>query len=415
MFPIVAAILLAAGAPAVTHVTAGENWPQFRGPTGDGHSDSVGLPLKWSESENVKWKTPIHGRGWSSPVIRDGQIWMATATEDGTQMFAVCVDAGSGRVVHDLKMRDVAEPAFCHPFNSYASCTPVIEPRRVYVHFGSYGTFAIDTEMGKTIWSRTDLPCDHFRGPGSSPILYGDLLIVHFDGFDFQYVVALDKNTGETVWKKDRAVDYGTDNGDFMKAYSTPIVIRQGDEDLLISPTSKAVLAYEVTTGEERWRVRYEGFSATARPVFDDGLLFINTGFSRAELLAIRAGGRGDVTDSHVEWRAERNIGSKPSPLLVDGLVYNSHDAGTGNCLDAKTGEVVWQARLGGNYTASPLYADGRIYFFNEEGATTVLKPGRTREVLAVNELDDGFMASPAVTGKALILRTKTHLYRIEK
>jgi outer membrane protein assembly factor BamB len=327
----------------------------------------------------------------------------------------VCLDADSGRILHDLKMRDVAEPAFCHPFNSYASCTPVIEPRRVYVHFGSYGTFAIDTEMGKTIWSRTDLPCDHFRGPGSSPILYGDLLIVHFDGFDFQYVVALDKNTGETVWKKDRGIDYGTDNGDFMKAYSTPIVIRQGDEDLLISPTSKAVLAYEVTTGEERWRVRYEGFSATARPVFDDGLLFINTGFSRAELLAIRAGGRGDVTDSHVEWRAERNIGSKPSPLLVDGLVYNSHDAGTGNCLDAKTGEVVWQARLGGNHTASPLYADGRIYFFNEEGATTVLKPGRTREVLAVNELDDGFMASPAVTGKALILRTKTHLYRIEE
>ena len=403
-------VLLAAGS-----ARAADNWPQFRGPTGDGHSAATGLPLTWSETKNVRWKTPLHGRGWSSPVVWGDQIWLTTAREDGTQMFAVCVAAASGNILHDIKLLDVKKPRFCHPLNSYASPTPVVEAGRVYVHFGSYGTACLDTKTGRMLWSRRDLPCNHFRGPGSSPILFGNLLIVHLDGFDYQYIVALDKHSGQTVWKSDRDIDYGTDNGDIMKAYSTPILIEAAGRTQLISPTSKAALAYDPLTGEELWRVRYESFSATARPLFGHGLVYINTGFGKADLLAVRPDGRGDVTLSHVAWKASKRVGSKPSQLLIGDLIYNVHDSGVASCLDAASGTEVWARRVAGQYSASPLYADGRIYFFSHEGNTTVIKPGRRYRKLSVNRLDDGFMASPAVTGKALILRTRTHLYRIEK
>ena len=392
-----------------------ENWPAYRGPSADGHSDATNLPVTWSETENVKWKTPIHGKGWSSPVVWGNQIWMCTATEDGVDMSGVCVDTSSGKILHDIRLFHNEEPAFCHATNSYASCTPAIEEGRVYLHFGSYGTTCLDTKTGKEIWTRRDFECDHYRGPGSSPIIYGDLLIVHFDGFDYQYLVALNKHTGQTVWKRDREIDYGTDNGDLMKAYATPVVIEVDGRPQLISPAAKATLAYDPATGEELWRIRYEQHSAATRPLFGHGLVFISTGFSRAELHAVRPTGSGDVTDSHVAWRVEKSIPSMPSQLLIDDLLYMVDDKGVASCIEAKTGDVVWQERIGGNYAASPLYADGRIYLFSREGKTTVFKPGREYKELAVNQLDDGFMASPAVTGNALILRTMTHLYRIEK
>jgi outer membrane protein assembly factor BamB len=393
---------------------AGDDWPQFRGPTGDGHSDSTGLPVTWSETEHVRWKTPIHGRGWSSPVVLGDQIWITTATEDGKQMSAVCLDRESGKIVHDLLLFENEKPKFCHALNSYASCTPAIDPGRVYVHFGAYGTACLDTTTGKTIWERRDLECDHWRGPGSSPILFENLLIVHYDGYDLQYVVAFNKETGKTVWKIDRKVDYGTTDGDIMKAYCTPIVIDVAGKKQLVSPTSKAALAYDPRTGEELWRVRFGSFSATARPLFGHGLVFINTGFGKADLLAVRPDGMGDVTDSHVEWKVTKSIGSKPSPLLIDGLIYNVHDAGVATCNEATTGKEVWTHRLGGNFSASPIYGDGKIYFLSQEGKTHVVKPGREFTQLAENTLADGFMASPAVTGKSLILRTRSALYRIE-
>ena len=393
---------------------AGNDWPQFRGPTGDGHSDSTGLPVKWSETEHVKWKTPIPGRGWSSPVVLGNQIWITTATEDGKQMSALCVDRESGKIVHDLLLFENEKPKFCHALNSYASCTPVIERGRVYVHFGAYGTACLDTATGKTLWERRDLECDHWRGPGSSPILFENLLIVHYDGYDLQYVVAFNKETGKTVWKIDREVDYGTTDGDIMKAYCTPIVIDVAGKKQLISPTSKAALAYDPRTGKELWRVRFGNFSATARPLFGHGLVFINTGFGKADLLAVRPDGAGDVTDSHIEWKVTKSIGSKPSPLLTDGLIYNVHDQGVATCVEATTGKEVWTHRLGGNFSASPIYGDGKIYFLSQEGKTHVVKPGREFTQLAENTLADGFMASPAVTGKSLILRTRSALYRIE-
>lgn len=400
-------------------VVADDNWPEFRGPHANGHADAADLPLTWSETENVRWKTPIHGRGWSSPVIWDNQIWLTTATEDGKEMFAICVDRETGAIVHDIKLFDVEKPREIHFTNTYASPTPAIEAGRVYLHFGSYGTACVDTAAAQVVWTRRDLPCNHWRGPGSSPILFGDFLVIHYDGYDHQYVVALNKRTGETVWKSDRNVDYGTNNGDFMKAYATPLVIDVRGKLQLISPTSKAVLAYDPLTGEEIWKVRYRGFSTANRPLYGNGMLYVNTGFSKAQLYAIRPDGQGDVTDSHVVWIASKSVPSNPSQLLVDDLIFMVHDGGVATCLDALTGDIIWRKRIQGKYSSSPLYADGRIYFMSHEGKTTVIAPSREYQVLAVNYLgdepDDGFRASPAAVGRALYLRTKTHLYRIEK
>lgn len=414
---LLSALLVFAFASSVVFADADttDNWPQFRGPAGNGHSKATGLPVTWSESENVKWKTPIHGRGWSSPVIWGEQIWMGTATPDGKKMYAVGVHKDTGKILYDILLFENEKPRFCHPMNSYASPSPVIEQGRVYMHFGSYGTACLDTATGKTLWSRRDLPCDHYRGPGSSPILFENLLIVHFDGYDFQYLVALDKETGKTVWKRDRDIDYQTTNGDLKKAYCTPILIEVDGQLQLVSPAAKATIAYDPRTGEPIWKVRYQQHSATARPLFAFGKVYLNTGFPKAQLWAVRPDGKGDITDSHVAWRATKAIGSKPSSLIVDDLIYVISDGGVASCLEAKSGKEVWTERLGGKYSASPLYADGHIYFFSHEGKATVIKPGREYKEVAVDQLDDGFMASPAVTGKALILRTTTHLYRIEK
>ena len=389
-------------------------WPQFRGPDGNGQTEAKDLPLQWSETKNITWKTAIHGRGWSSPVVWAGQVWLTTATEDGTEMFAICIDGTTGKVLRDIKLFDVKKPDEIHATNSYASPTPVIDEENVFVHFGSYGTACLSSRTGQVVWKRRDLPCNHWRGPGSSPILFQDMLIVHLDGYDYQYVVALDKKTGATRWKVDRDIDFETDDGDFKKAFCTPTVISVDRQPQLISPAAKAAIAYDPRNGKELWRIRYDNHSATARPIFGHGLVYINSGFSRANLIAVRPTGRGDVTDSHVSWIVDRGIGSKPSSLLIGDLIYTVHDRGTALCLDARTGESVWQERVGKNFSAAPLFGDEKIYFMDETGTSTVLRPGRRPTVLATNRLDDGCMASPAVLGRALLVRTKTHLYRIE-
>ncbi len=411
--------LLAAILVAPRPLAAEENWPQFRGPDGQGHSAATGLPVHWSETENVVWKTPIHGSGWSSPVVWGDQIWLTTATEDGKELFAVCVDLKSGHLLHDLKVFEVANPAATRVYNSYASPTPVIEAGRVYVSFGSAGTACLDTADGHVIWQRRDLPCNHFRGAGSSPILFENLLFLHFDGYDYQYIIALDKRSGKTVWKRDRDVNYGTGDGDMKKAFSTPLLIDVGGQLQIISACSKATLAYDPHTGKDIWRVHYASFSTAARPVYGGGLLFLNTGFGKADLLAVRPGGAsngsGDITSTNIVWKQGKSIGSKPSALLLDGLLFVVHDAGVASCIDAKTGSVVWSKRLGGEFSASPISAEGRIYFAGENGSTTVLRAGREYDELAVNHFDDGFKSSPAVAGHSLILRTKTNLYRVEQ
>ncbi|MBL9188948.1 MAG: PQQ-like beta-propeller repeat protein [Opitutaceae bacterium] len=406
---------------------AADNWPQFRGPTGQSLSDATGLPLTWSETEHVKWKTPIHGRGWSSPVVWGNQIWLTTASEDARDLSVLTIDRTSGKIIRDQKLFRVEKPQFIHPFNSAASPTPAIEAGRVYVTFGSPGTACLDTATGKVLWERRDFVCDHWRGAGSSPIIWGDLLIMHFDGADFQYVVALDKRTGKTVWKTDRSIDFQdlkpdgkpAADGDFRKAFATPLVITHDGKPLLVSVGSKATYAYEPATGKELWRIEDRRFhSGSVCPLYGHGLIYTATGLAKGELWAVRPGGSGIVTDTHVAWKVSRNVPNRPSPVLVGDLLFMvAQDTGVVTCLDAKTGQEIWSERLPGKgaHSTSPIHADGRLYFCNENGESFVLAAGREFKVLATNKLDAGCMASPAVTGKSLILRTKTALYRIEQ
>jgi len=405
-------------------IRAAENWPQFRGPGGTGHSDARGLPLHWSETRNVVWKTAIHGRAWSSPVIYGKQVWLTSATKDGRELFVLCLDRDTGKIIRDWKLFHVAQPQFVHPFNTAASPTPVIEEGRVYITFGAAGTAAIDTKTFRVLWERRDIECNHFRGAGSSPVLFRNLLLMHFDGSDLQFVMALDKNTGKTVWQTRRSIDFQdldsngkpAADGDLRKAFSTPQVERINGRWEMISLGAKAAYSYDPFTGKELWRVEERGqHSASTRPVIGHGMIFFPTGFSAGQLFAVRTGGDGLISDSHVAWKVKRGVSNKPSVLLVDDLIYMIGDTGIASCIDARTGEQVWQQRIGGEYSASPVYADGRLWFFSEDGRTTVLKPGRVFQQVGENRLDEGFMASPAIAGKAFYLRTRTHMYRIEE
>lgn len=421
--------VLLVAAPFFGPMAAGGEWPEFRGPWGNGYASApgstkpLGLPLRWSETENVTWKTAIPHRGWSTPVVMGGQVWLTTATEGGHDFFVVCVDAASGKILLNRKLFHCDKPEpLGNNVNRYASPSAAIEPGRVYVHFGSYGTACLDTATFEVLWQRTDLPCRHYRGPASSVILFENLVVLSFDGVDVQYTAALDKKTGRTVWKADRSTvwrDIQADGkpfreGDYRKAFCTPLIVDVGGKPLMISLGAKAGFAYDPRTGREVWKVRHHSHSSAPRPVFADGRVYITTGHGRTEMWAIRVDGQGDVTDSHVVWKFGKGVPATASPLLVDGLIYMVTDGGALTCLEAATGTRVWKHSIGGNYAASPIYADGRLYFLNQRGKTTVLKPGRTFEVLAVNKLAGGFMASPAVVGKALLLRTRTHLYRIE-
>lgn len=424
MRSLVFALLCSCGLSAVAEEA---DWNQFRGPHGDGTTTATGLPVTFGEgSPEIVWKTAIPGRAWSSPVVWGNQIWLSNAPEvqnlaEGQtrlekplKLSAVCVDLGTGEIVHDVLLFEVDVPQFTHGTNSYGSPTPYVEEGRVYVHFGAYGTACLDTQTGEKIWERRDLPCDHFRGPGSSPIVYGDLLYLSMDGFDYQYFAALDKRTGETVWKKDRAVDFGTTDGDAKKAYSTPLLIEAGGRELLVSPFASATIAYDPLSGDPVWTVYHGGMNAAGRPLFGGGLLFINSADGPSPLIAVRPNGTGDIT-SDIVWQTSRSVPKRPSQLLIGELLFMMNDSGVASCLDAATGEEIWTERLGGDYWASPLYADGLIYCFSQSGAIPVFRAGREYELVAENQLGEGFIASPAVAGRSLILRSTTHLYRVER
>ena len=430
--------LLLAFALVAPAALAEEYWSQYRGPHGDGTSSAKGLPTTWSETEHVKWKTPFSSKewkAWSSPVVWKDQIWFTNAppfkageapksssgepatVDEPTKLYAVCLDLVSGKIVHNIKVFDIPRPQFCIERNSYASSTPCIEEGRVYVHFGAHGTACLDTATGKPIWSRQDLKCDHFRGAASSPILWQDLLILTFDGFDYQYLTALSKKTGETVWRTDRKFDYGTDNGDAMKAYSTPQVVDTGKRLELVSPSAGATAAYDPRTGKELWRVKSMGMNSACRPTIGNGMAFISTADGGMQFFAVELGGNGDVTSSNVVWKQPKGAPRYSSPLFVDGLLYTGNEKGIAYCLDPETGELVWdEKKLGGLFMSSPIYADGKLYFFSEEGTCHVLAPGRQFKLLATNTLTGGrIMASPAVAGRSLIVRTTDGVYRIEE
>jgi outer membrane protein assembly factor BamB len=382
-----------------------EDWPQFRGPDGQGHSSERALPLTWSEKENVRWKVPIPGRGWSSPAIAAGRIWLTTATGGDRSLRAICLDRDTGRERQTVELFHLAAADPINGKNSYASPTPLLEGDNVYLHFGPYGTACI-TSSGEIVWS-TRLKYSPQHGPGGSPALFEDLLIISCDGQDIQYVVALDKRTGEIRWKTSRAG---------YQAYTTPLVIQAAGRAQIISPGAHRAIAYDPRTGKEIWWVRYgQGFSNVPRPVFGAGLVFICSGFFEPALLAVRPDGTGDVTKTHIAWTLKRGAPLTPSPLLVGEELYVISDSGIATCLDAKSGAEHWRARLGGNFSASPVYADGRIYFLNEEGETTVIASGTQFQKLAANKLNGATLASIAVSGGALFIRTDENLYRLEQ
>ncbi len=421
-------ILLALVGPVAV---ARADWPEFRGPLGDGHVSApgdtkiIGLPLHWSETNNVKWKTEIPFRGWATPVVMGGQVWLTTATVDGHEFYAIGLDAETGKILFNEKVfhSDDPEPlGNGASMNCYATPSPAIEPGRVYVHFGSFGTACLDTSTGKVLWKRDDLPCRHYRGPSSSPVLFENLLILTMDGADLQYHVALDKRTGQTVWKTNRSVVWNDENvpgqmakdGDLRKAHSTPLIATVAGKPQMFSPGAKAAYGYDPRTGKEIWKVEYADWSVAPRPIYGESLVFLVTGLTKKEMWAVRPDGQGDVTGTHVAWKLNTHVGKYASPILVEGLIYTAAEESFVTCVEAATGQVVWTERIGGKYAASPIYADGRLYFFDQQGSTTVIKPGRTLQVLATNTLASGFMASPAVSGKAFFLRTKTHLNRVE-
>ena len=434
---VVSTFFLLAIAALAPFAVAEEYWSQYRGPRGDGTSTVTGLPITWSDTEHVKWVRPFPStqwKAWSSPVVWKDQVWLtiappfkssatpktssgtAATVDEPTKLYAVCLDRATGATVHDVLVFDIPRPQYCIDRNSYASSTPCIEAGRVYVHFGAHGTACLDTVTGKPIWSRQDLPCDHFRGAASSPILWQDLLILTFDGFDKQYLVALQKETGATVWQTDRNFEYGTDNGDVMKAYSTPTVAQAGNRLELISPSAGGTAAYDPRTGRELWRVKSRGMNCSCRPVIGNGTAFIGTADGGMGFFAVKLGGNADVTSSGIVWQQPKGAPRYASPLCVDGLLYTGNEKGIVSCLDAGTGEIVWQERLGGSFMPSPIYADGKLYFFTEEGICRVFAAGREYKLLATNTLTQGsIMASPAVAEKSLIVRTTEGVVCLEK
>ena len=387
--------------------TPRDDWPQFRGPDGQGHSPEHSLPIEWSETKNIAWKVPVPGRGWSSPVVAGGRVWLTTATpvKRDTSLRLMAFDVETGRTALDVEVFKTPGATLLNPKNSFASPTPIVEGDRVYVHFGADGTAALSTS-GDAIW-KTKFSYESQHGNGGSPELAGDLLILNCDGFDQAFVVALDKRTGKTRWRTDRREPHS-------QAYSTPLAIRVNDRDQVVSVGAYTASAYDPETGKEIWRVSYtDGFSNVPRPVYGAGLVFIATGFNQPSLLAVRPDGKGDVTRTNVAWRLSRGAPLTPSPLIVGDEVYVISDNGIASCLDARTGAVRWQQRLGNGFSASPIAADGRIYFLDEEGRTTVMKAGVSGERQASNTLDGTTLASIAVSDQSFFIRTATHLYRI--
>ncbi len=393
---------------------ATESWPCFRGPTGQGLADETPVPLEWSAANNVVWKTPTPGQGHSSPVILGDQVWLSTATPEGSQLGVVCFDRNTGELRHSIAIFRPSRVEEIHLDNSYASPTPVLIEGRLFVDFGTYGAACVETSSGEVLWKNESLQIEHQGGAGSSPVIHGDRLILTRDGADAQYVVALDAGSGRVLWKQSRSAPRRP-NPVTHRAFATPLLHRWEDRTLLISPAADQCHAYDADSGEELWHVRYVGFSNVPCPVGAAGQVYLCTGFFSPQIVAVALGGAGNVTDSHVKWSHKSQIPDVSSPILVDGRLYFVSNKGVLTCLDGVSGERLSVTRLGGNFNASPVYAGGHLYFCSREGVTKVIRPGDKPEIVATNRLPGSIMASPAVAGSALYIRTTDALYRIEE
>ena len=411
-------ILLSISLASCLVIEANEQWSQFRGHYGNGIIKSTSAPINWSDNTNIDWKTPIHDRGWSSPVIWNDQIWMTTATKKGNKMYAICVHKLSGKIEHDIHVFDVKSPQAITNENTYASPTPVVEEGRVYVHFGTYGTACISTKDGQILWKRRDLNCDHEigAGPASSPFIYNNFLIFNVDGRDVQYVIALNKETGETAWKTNRSVDFSDVQVNQRKAYGTPFIIPRGNSNQMVSIGAKGVYSYDPENGKELWKAEHRGWSIAPRPVYGEGLVFTMIDRDRPEMWAIKPNGSGDITETHIEWKETKRMPPRASPIIIKGLLFVVDRNGYISCIEAKTGKSIWQKRMKGRFSASPILANNLIYFFNEDTVCTIIKPTRELEIVAENKLSsDKLMATPAFDENSIYIRTENNLYRIKE
>lgn len=389
------------------------DWPEFRGPTGQGNSTATRLPVAWTQETNVVWKQPVPGAGWSSPVLAGGRIYLTTGVAQdgrGVSLRALAFDAATGSPVWETEIFAASEASLqpTHNKNSPASPTPIVAGDRIYAHFGHHGTAALD-RSGKILWRNNRLGYDPVHGSGGSPALVGDRLVFNGDGKENPFVAALATATGELVWKTERSADVRQ-----TFSFSTPLVITVAGKPQIVTPGSGAVQALDPRDGREIWHARYgTGFSVVPRPVFAHGLVFVATGYGRADLLAIRPDGTGDVTDTHIAWRTTKGAPLTPSVVAVGDELYGVADSGLATCWDARTGTVHWQEKIDGNFSASPVAADGKLYFISETGIVTVLRAAKTFEKLAVNRLGERALASFAVTDGTLFIRTEKHLWRI--
>ncbi|WP_339739272.1 PQQ-binding-like beta-propeller repeat protein [uncultured Sunxiuqinia sp.] len=400
-----------------------ENWTHFRGTNLNGLSESENVPIRWSETENVAWKIPVRGLGWSSPVVYDNQIWLTSADKDGQWFSAVCLDFETGEILTEKELFKPETVQRIHGTNSYASSTPCIEKDFVYLHYGTYGTACMNTKTYEVIWSRTDMNCEHMQGAASSIILYEDLLIVHLEGTDVQDIYALDKRTGETVWKVGTPDEEGYQKlaPVYRKSYQTPLVITVDGQDQLITPRAQYAISYDPRTGGENWRIYYGEDSPVSMPLFYQGLVFVNSGWVLSEgapyfarLFAVDPTGKGDVTASKIVWQTEKNVPQISSPVIVDSLMFMVAERGALTCLNPANGTVYWEEKLKGHFDISPICAGGNIYFTNLKGETTVIRAAPSFELVAENKLDGTFKATPAILRDAILQRSDEFLYKIE-
>ncbi len=398
------------------------NWTHFRGSNLNGIAEAKNIPMVWSDSA-VKWKTKIHDEGYSSPVVFDNQVWVTTATPDGKELYAVCTDFVTGNIIYDIKVFTPDDIEGKHSLNTYASPTPCIEKGFVYVHYGSMGTACINTSDGSIVWKRSDLKCKHVQGPASSPILYKDLLILHFEGTDVRFIVALDKSTGKTIWRTSRPEEpYQPLAPIGRKAYITPIIMNVAGRDILISNGSAVCIAYDPNDGKEIWRVVDGAESTIAMPFAENVVVFWYTGFSigddgkkYTELVAVNPDGKGDITTTNVLWKKREELSRNQSltPVIKDGLIYTVNTRNILMCIDAADGKEVWSTHVSSNYDSSPVYINGNIFFFSVKGEILVIKAGRKYNPVAKSQMDSGIWATPAVLRNSVILRTQKYLYRI--
>jgi len=404
---------------AIGSLAAGaDDWPQFRGPTGQGVAQEGPFPTDWSTTRNVAWKQALPGTAWSSPIIYQERVYLTSAVEvkatskQDHSLRAFCLDTKTGKAIWDVEVfrLDGSTVAPVHSKNSHASPTPLTDGQRLYVHFGHQGTACLDLD-GNILWKNNDLKYNAVHGSGGSPILADDALVFNCDGLEHPFVVALNRATGRVLWKTERQTDC------YKKfSFSTPLLITVNGKKQIVSSGSGAVCSYDPATGQEIWRVSYgEGYSVVPSPVYGHGLVFICTGFESPKLLAIRPDGLGNATETHVVWTGQSAAPLTPSPLLVGDELYLISDNGVASCLDARTGRLYWKERIGGNYSASPIAADGKIYFQNEEGDALVIKAGKKFDRLAKNVMGEKTLASYAACDCSIYIRTEKHLYKIQE